>query len=100
MSSPNTYTPNDSRLTPINPSKYPWKPLPAPTHADAIVKVSMIPTSKIKGPRNVFTTLKEDGDEDEMVAPCWSFLVEKGDEGILWDMGLRDVSLRRPHVSV
>ena len=92
MSNEGKYTQDDPRLAPIHFSKYPWKPLPPPPNGDATVKVSMIPTSKIKGPRNVFTTLKEETDEEELLAPCWSFLIEKGDEGILWDMGLRDVS--------
>ncbi|ORY29316.1 beta-lactamase-like protein [Naematelia encephala] len=82
-----TYSQDDPRLRPIPLSAYPWHPLPSPASKEAIVKVSLIPTSTLTAPSKVFTSFA--GEEDKCEAPCWSFLIEKGDEAILWDMGLR-----------
>ncbi|WVF65549.1 hypothetical protein IAT40_000277 [Kwoniella sp. CBS 6097] len=82
-----TYTQDDPRLRPVPLSKYPWTPLP-PAQADSdIVKVSIIPTSSLSAPVKVFSAFDKSDHREE--SPCWSFLIEKGDQGLLWDMGLR-----------
>lgn len=84
-----TYTQSDPRLKPIPLDQYPWTPLPLPPSPDAIVKVSIIPLPAIDAPSDVFTTLRPPGEVEKM--PCWSFLIEKGEEAMLWDLGLREV---------
>ncbi|WVQ93214.1 hypothetical protein IAU59_000278 [Kwoniella sp. CBS 9459] len=86
--SSDTYTQDDPRLQPVPLSKYPWTPLPSAQSKDAIVKVSIIPTSSLSAPVKVFSAF-EKGDHREE-SPCWSFLIEKGDQALLWDMGLRE----------
>jgi hypothetical protein len=84
------YTQDDDRLKPVPLGRYPWVPLGDPADPTAIVKVSMIPTSTLTAPLDVFTPLARK--DDTIDSPCWSFLIEKGDEALLWDMGLRAVS--------
>ncbi|WVR09064.1 hypothetical protein IAU60_006125 [Kwoniella sp. DSM 27419] len=86
-----TYTQDDPRLTPVPLAKYPWTPMPSSsslTGGAGRVKVSVIPTSELSAPVKAFNAF-EKGDKKE-TAPCWSFLIEHGDEAILWDMGLRE----------
>ncbi|WRT63722.1 uncharacterized protein IL334_000645 [Kwoniella shivajii] len=83
-----TYTQDDPRLRPVPLEKYPWKALPLSTSKADVVKVSIIPTTTLTAPVKVFSAF-EKGDKKED-SPCWSFLIEKGDKAILWDMGLRE----------
>jgi hypothetical protein len=55
---PGEYTLQTPSIQPVPPSKYPWKALPTATTEDDVVKVSIIPTSKLKGPRNIFTSFE------------------------------------------
>ncbi|WWC66674.1 uncharacterized protein I206_100578 [Kwoniella pini CBS 10737] len=81
------YTLDDPRIKPVPLQQYPWSPLPQAKSKDRIVKVSIIPTATLSAPVKVFSAFAK-GDEKED-SPCWSFLIEKGDDAILWDMGLR-----------
>ncbi|GFZ51913.1 hypothetical protein JCM24511_09683 [Saitozyma sp. JCM 24511] len=81
------YKQDDPRLRPVPLDAYAWTPLPSPPTPDAIVKVSLIPTSKLVAPLRLFTPSANDDETEE--APSRSFLIEKGDEAILFDMGLR-----------
>ncbi len=85
----NSYTQDDPHLKPIPLAQYPWVTLPNPLNPEAIVKLCIIPTSEFEGPQEDFTSFKDRG--EKTIVPCWSFLIEKGDEAILWDMGLRSV---------
>jgi hypothetical protein len=83
------YKQEDPRLRPVPLDAYAWTPIPSPPTPKAIVKVSLIPTSKLVAPLRLFTPSANDDETEE--APSWSFLIEKGDEAILFDMGLRAV---------
>ncbi|WVW81950.1 hypothetical protein I302_103953 [Kwoniella bestiolae CBS 10118] len=83
-----TYTQDDPRIKPVPLDRYPWTPLPPSASKDDIVKVSIIPTSTLTAPVKEFSAFAK-GDEKED-SPCWSFLIEKGQDAILWDMGLRE----------
>ncbi|WVQ62538.1 uncharacterized protein L199_000680 [Kwoniella botswanensis] len=83
-----TFTQDDQRLRPVPLDRYPWTSLPISDSKEDIVKVSIIPTSTLTAPVKEFSAFAK-GDERED-SPCWSFLIEKGDQAILWDMGLRE----------
>lgn len=82
-----SYTQDDHRIQPIPLSKYNFSPLPSPPSSEAIVKLSVIPTTSMDAPRNVFTPAA--GKDERINTPSWSFLVEKGEWAALFDLGLR-----------
>ncbi|KAL7422345.1 hypothetical protein Q5752_002991 [Cryptotrichosporon argae] len=88
------YAPEDPRLQPVPLSAYAWSPLPAPRTPDAVVRVSMIPTSTLTLDAALFTTFAAPG--DKVTCPCWSFLIEKDGRAILWDLGLREDPQNEP----
>jgi hypothetical protein len=86
------YKQDDLRLRPVPLDAYPWTPIPSPPTPEAVVKVSLIPTSKLVAPLPLFTPGAKDDETEE--APSWSFLIERGNEAILFDLGLRAVRRR------
>ncbi|WVQ63902.1 uncharacterized protein L199_002058 [Kwoniella botswanensis] len=86
--SSNSYTQDDPRIRPIPPSRYPWTPLSPSSTADDVVKVSLILTSTVIAPTNMLTSF--DTGEEKTELPCHAVLVEKGDEAMLFDLGLRE----------
>jgi hypothetical protein len=88
-----TYTQDDPRIKPLPISTYKFTPLPHSTSKEAIVKLSVIPTTSMTAPRKAFTPAAK---EDEKIdTPSWSFLIEKNDSGGdggwvgMFDLGLR-----------
>lgn len=82
-----TYTQSDSRIQPLPLSTYKFLPLPTPPNSDAIVKLSLVPTTSMTAPRKAFTPAA--APDEKIDTPSWSFLVEKGDWAGLFDLGLR-----------
>lgn len=83
----------DPRLKPIPPSNFEWKPLPLSRNEGDVVQVSMIPSSEIDGPANMFVANLEDTDS-RLRVPSFSFLIQHMNSGktLLWDLGLAKVS--------
>ncbi|KAK6906026.1 hypothetical protein I203_100007 [Kwoniella mangroviensis CBS 8507] len=86
--SSDSYTQDDPRIRPIAPSRYPWTPLSPSSSADDVVKVSLILTSAVIAPTNMLTSF--DTGEEKTELPCHAVLIEKGDEAMLFDQGLRE----------
>lgn len=83
-----SYTQDDPRLKSPHPSTYPWYGLPTPTSSSATVKLSLIPTVPITGPKEMMTVFSQPGEEETV--PAFSFLIEKDDgTTLLWDLGMR-----------
>jgi hypothetical protein len=81
------YTQNDSRLRPAHPASFPWTPIPPPSDDSARVSVSLLDSSTITGAANRLSSFASDG--EEWTLPAFSFLVEHGDEALLFDLGCR-----------
>ncbi|WVW79356.1 hypothetical protein I302_101324 [Kwoniella bestiolae CBS 10118] len=86
--SSSTYTQDDPRVRPIPPSNYPWVAIPPSKSTQDIVKVLLIPTSKVIAPTNMLTSF--DTGEEKTELPCYSVLIDRGDEAMLFDLGLRE----------
>lgn len=82
-----TWSQDDPRLQPLPLSSYKWTALPEPPTPEAIIKISIIPSSVLTAPANMFTPAAKEGQKTDV--PCWSFLLEKGDWAALLDLGLR-----------
>lgn len=82
------YQHNDPRLRPASPSSFPWIPLPTPESNSAKVSISVFDSSKLTGPGPLLSSFAKEG--EEWLLPAFSFLVEHGDEAILFDLGCRE----------
>jgi len=88
MAPSESYEQSDPRLKPPHPNSYPWYGLPAPSSPEAVVKVFMIPTTSMTGPKDMLTAFSRSGDTETL--PSCSFLIEHEDYALLWDLGLRE----------
>lgn len=80
---------DDPALQAPHPSTYPFVPLPLPRDNDAKVKVSLINTVPLKGPKDMLTAFSKKGEKE--IVPAFSFLIEKeGFGAMLWDLGMRE----------
>lgn len=82
------FKPNDPRLRPPFPSEYPWTPIPTPASDGAKVSIGLMESSRIRGPGVALSSFAKEG--EEWTLPAFSFLVEHGDEAILFDLGCRE----------
>lgn len=83
---------NHPGLRPVPLSSFQWREIPPSQSPDDVVLVSMIPSSGVEGPTNMFTDNPED--KSRMCVPSFSFLVEhkKSGKTLLWDLGVTNVS--------
>jgi hypothetical protein len=83
----------DPRLRPVPPSNFKWTPLPLSLNQDDVVQISMIPSSEVEGPTNMFIANLED-DKSRLRVPSFGFLIQHKNTGktLLWDLGLAKVS--------
>lgn len=83
---------HDPRLRPIPPSTFKWKALPRSRDQEDVVQVSMIRSSHLEGPANMFVANLEDR-KSRMQVPSFSFLIQHtSGKTLLWDLGLTSVS--------
>lgn len=88
---------NHPGLRPIPPSSFPWEKIPPSQSPDDVVRLSMIPSSGVEGPTNMFIDSPED--TSRLCVPSFSFLIEhKSGKTLLWDLGVIKVSLYRGRV--
>lgn len=94
MSAPKVWTQSDPLLRPVHPSSLPWYGIPAPPSASAsasaaaTVSVSLLNSGYLTGASYLLTTQRE----GQLRIPVYCALVEKGEEALLFDLGIRPVS--------
>lgn len=90
---------DDPRLRPLHPSLFDFRPIPASTSTEAKWTVSILDSSSLRAKRHDFCSF---ADEDEWtVVPVLTFLLERDDEAIMFDVGLReDVEGFMPYVQL
>ena len=78
---------DDPRLRPLPLSQYDFRPIPASSSADAKWEVSVLDTSSLRVRRALVCSIADP--VEVTVVPVFSFLLERGDRAILFDLGLR-----------